>query len=287
MAIEITTEDRDMFRFIHDHGGIVHKDLLKKYRWPLTTVSAMDKRIGKLIEFGWLCRADGKAALAGLYWLGWSAAIQLAIERGKPVSEPASEDGKHPDREELRKLAKRLKPAGISWTDEPVVSMVDHSRKLAEIQFAFEQGCTSTPGIELLKLEQFDQSHPSPTPDLFFAIGRSSEPNMAARFSLEFDNTTHAIDKLIDEKIVGGLEYLKSASRHKSRAGQPGGRWLFVFDSASRMADVQKRTQKAVEANARLFLFSELKEVVNGNPIADPIWHVGDGKTKTALLEAG
>lgn len=285
MAIVITIEDREMFRFIHDHGGIVHKDLLKKFRWQNATVSAMDKRLGPLTKTGWLRRREGDAVFNGLYWLGWPAILLVVSERGISVSEPARLDGNEPSENELGKLARRLKAAGIRWTDNP--DKADHCRRLAEIQYAIESGCLKALGLELLRLEQFDQSHPSPTPDLFFAIGATSRRNQAARFSLEFDNTTHPLERLIKEKIVGGLVYLRSADRHKDKTGRTSGRWLFVFRSTSRMAEVQELTQKAIGNDAKLFLFTSYEEATNGDPIGDAIWHVGGSKERVRLLESG
>ena len=291
---------------IYNLDGVLARRHLKHMFWPNATLRAVQKRLAKLINDGYLARPTPHQRKTQpipepVYFLGWRGILWIASQNNAMVS-PPSNQGEN----QMRKLAKMLRDQGVRWVREPRWIQLAHDLAVVDFRLAVEYAIQQVPTLCLEEWihegafrSDWDTVECQITGtdgkvkrvskrmflDGFFSI--LDEQRLArARFLLELDNATHPNNRFGREKVVPGLAYIKSLA-FKARFGDNTGRWLIVTTGTIRMRNLIRQTQKVVGAGgANIFLFTTFDQLGTGNILTEPIWWQ-TGKEEPVPLFAG
>ena len=77
--------DGEILSAIYAYGGLLGRRHLKERFWPDATLRAAQKRLGKLVEAGYLDRPTDEQRRTQpvsepVYWLGWKGILWLAAQ---------------------------------------------------------------------------------------------------------------------------------------------------------------------------------------------------------------
>jgi hypothetical protein len=209
---------------------------------------------------------------------------------------------------QLRLYARRLRDTGIRWQREPRWSQLAHDIAVNDFRMAVEQSAELYPSVSLetwltegdflTDTDRIDfslvnrngkkiQKQRGIRPDGFFVlqdhIRRIHGTPARARFLLEYDNSTHPLDRFGKEKAIAGLAYIRS-KEYKDRFGYNSGRWLVVCKSPLRMQHLKEQTEQVLDNDARNFLFTTLNKTVPETVLNAPIWLRGGSTDLEPLI---
>ena len=298
-----------MLQAIYSNQGILARRHLKMLFWKEKSMRAMEQRLAKLFQAGYLCwpRKDEYKIYPipeAICWLGWRGALYIAGMAGIEVDQPGGDN-----EYQLRLLEIKLRKKGFHWAREPRWSLLEHDLAIIDFKLGIEAAVKEYPSLTLAKWvseNDFRSYNDTVTvevksfkgqdipikkkvfPDGYFEIvdeklRTSGEPSKM-RFLLEFDMGTHDTLRFGREKVLPGVEYIKS-SVFKSRFGSNNGYWLIIAKGGSmRINNLMLQVEKNAGNNAELFFFAPINELQNRNPLTDPIWQQVSRNAPRSLL---
>ena len=306
--MRLQQRDGEIFQAIHHYDGVLARRQIKSMFWPQSTVQAVERRLSLLYHNGFLSWPDTdqrrtKPIPEPVVWLGWRGILYLAgqMEIDVPFPHNAGEN-------QMRLLEKRLREKGVSWQREPRWSQLGHDIAVNDFRFTIEKAVKKWPSVTLeswvpegdflremdsIEFEYEDQDgkrrkrRKGIRPDGFFVLldhlRQINNSPARARFLLEFDNGNHPLTRFGRDKAVPGAAYVRSKS-YKQRFGFNSGRWLVVCKGEKRMHNLKTRTEKAVGANASIFLFSSMDQIEAETVLNMPIWIRGGSNKMMSLV---
>jgi len=297
---------------IYVYGGLLARRHLQEMFFPGTTLRALQKRLAKLVDNGYLARPTTHQRRTQpipepqIYWLGWKGMLWIAAQMGVEVEPPANLGENH-----IRKMEKQLRDQGIRWLREPRWTQIAHDLAVVDFRLAVERAVAEVPSFSLeewifeseFRSEGDTISYQVPGadgkvrqakkrvyPDGYFVVvdeGRLAQGLLArARFLLELDNATHANERFGREKVAPGVAYIKS-KEYRVRFGVNSGRWLVVTTGERRMRNLMRQTQQVAGAEAGVFLFTTFDRLGTGNVLTDPVWWQIGREEPIPLLSTG
>jgi len=306
--MRLQMRDGEIFQAIYHYDGVLSRRQIKSMFWPRSTVQAMERRLSLLYHNGFLNWPDTnqrrtKPIPEPVVWLGWRGILHLAdqFEFDLPFPSNAGEN-------QMRLLEKRLREEGVGWQREPRWSQLAHDIAVNDFRFAIERAVKKWPSVTLEKwvpegdfLREMDtiefdykdrdgkikKRRKGVRPDGYFVLldhlRQINNSPARARFLLEFDNGTHPLNRFGREKAVPGVAYVRS-KEYKQRFGFNSGRWLIVCNGKKRMHNLRAQTEKAVGANASVFLFSTMGQIKAETALNMPIWIRGGSNEAMSLV---
>jgi len=300
--------DSQIIKAIYTYDGVLARRQLKDMFWPEATDQAMERRLYLLRNnafLDWPSKEHRRvhAIPEPVVWLGWRGVLQLASTMNLEVEAP-NNDGEN----QLRKLTRHLRDVGIRWQREPRWSQLAHDISVVEFRLAVEKSVVHWPSLELETwmpegdfLTDTDRvtfsfkerngktikKRRGVRPDSFFVLRDHlrliNGVPARARFLLEFDNSTHPLDRFGKEKALAGLAYIRSKA-YKQRFGYNSGRWLVVCVSQARLENLKTQTEKVLGKGASNFHFTTLEQVITTDVLSAPIWVQGGYERKESLI---
>lgn len=307
MAMNLQERDHQILRMVYDHGGILHKSILKAEFWPNASSDAAKKRLTDILclhhylAHNEIVKAKDEAnkdvviydgdiehpEAKDYYWLGWRGAIWIAQDKGHAIDMPET-----CSKEQQEVLKRQLASLNITWRPNPIWKRILHDRNIIGVHLAIAQAIKDSPNLKMsewihedfFRLHAMQQNH---YPDAYFFITDSQDhPGLKARFLLEIDRTNHDLTTLVD-KLTAGVAFLRSAE-FAAISSAKAGRYLIVLDSQERMRHLIEKVRTELAEDAYVFLFSTFGEVTKSNPVLAPIWLAGDsGQPQLMLKERG
>jgi hypothetical protein len=306
--MRLQKRDGEIFQAINTYDGVLARRQIKSMFWPESTVQAVERRLSLLYHNGFLNWPDinqrrTKPIPEPVVWLGWRGILHLAgeMEIDVPVPNNAGEN-------QMRLLEKRLREGGIGWQREPRWSQLEHDIAVNDFRFAIERAVKKWPSVTLeswvpegdflremdtIEFEYEDQvgrlrkRRKGVRPDGYFVLldhlRQIDNSPARARFLLEFDNGNHPLTRFGRDKAAPGVAYVRSKS-YKQRFGFNSGRWLIVSNGEKRMHNLKIQTEKAVGANASIFLFSSMDQIEADTVLNMPIWIRGGSNEMMSLV---
>jgi len=300
--------DSQIIAAVHKYDGVLARRQLKEMFWPDASTQAMERRLSLLYHNDYLDWPSQEHRRVHpipepLVWLGWRGALQLANEMNLEVAPPEN-DGEN----QVRKFARSLREAGIRWQREPRWSQLAHDLSVVDFRLTVEKSVSQWPSLELETwlpegdfLTDTDRvafsfkgrngktihKRRGVRPDSFFILRDHlrliNGAPARARFLLEFDNSTHPLDRFGQEKALAGLAYVRSEA-YKQRFGYNSGRWLVVCVSQARLENLKAQTEKVLGKGAVNFNFTTLQQALNGDVLSAPIWVQGGFERREPLI---
>jgi len=299
--------DGQILEAIHGFDGVLARRQVKSLFWPRASQQAMERRLSLMKRSGYIDWPDTaqrrtKPIPEPIVWLGWRGALYVAGKAGAAIDPPNM-----PNETQLRELHQALRDHGIRWLREPRWIQLGHDLTVVDIRLAFERAAAAIPALALDEwipegafLGKMDQVRAKikgrdgsvrtekrgVRPDGFFVIADATRMGKdgphRSRNLLELDLATHPIGRFT-ERAALYLDYIFSPA-YKARFGYNSGRWLVITRSAARRDHLREHTKESLNTRASFFWFSTLKEVLQGNPLTDPIWIRGDWTHPGTLL---
>ncbi|MEX1248670.1 MAG: replication-relaxation family protein [Anaerolineales bacterium] len=294
--------DGDILAAVHKYDGLLAKRQIKQLFWPQASLQAMERRLSLLYHTAYLNMPDFDQRRIypisePIVWLGWRGVLFVASQIGIEIEPP-----KPVNENQLRRLEKRLREAGLRWQREPRWSQIAHDIAVNDFRLTVEQAANHWPSISLeewipegefltnmdtVVISSADKQRKGIRPDGFFVLVdhlRQIENSPAkARFLLELDNSTHPLNRFGRDKALAGLAYIRS-NAYRKRFGFNSGRWLVVCKSQARMINLKKQTEKVLGRQATNFLFTTFDKVLPTTVINMPIWWRGGSSDQIALV---
>lgn len=306
--MQFQQRDAQILAAIYDYGGVLSRTQLKEMFWPDKSWRAMEVRLAKMRNAGYLAPPDGKQQRnpipTSIVWLAAKGIVHVAQARGVEIVTP-----ERFNESSLRKLEKALRKEGIGWTREPAWSKLGHDLTLVDVRRAVERGVGSLANIRLDEWigEHAFRSQPDRItyqvtkkglaktftreviPDGSFTlidIARQleSKPHQV-RFLLELDMGTHSNPNFGRFKAAPYAAYVGSKQFTERFEGRTA-RWLIVTTGAIRLRNLMAQCRIYARSKANFFYLGLLKDVMASNPIFDPIWHtLGQGAKQSLIGE--
>lgn len=301
--------DEDILNAIQRYGGVLAKRQLKELFWPDKTWRAMEKRLAKLHDGGyvnWPARNEWwvHPVPEPVCWLGWKGASLLARELGADIGGvPAENENRQ------RKLEQVLRRAGFHWIREPRWLQLKHDLRVVDFRMAIERAVRQHPSLSLggwiLEREfradpdtveyefparggQTRKARKAVVPDGFFSIQNNQRLIEAhpytARFLVEIDMSTEDNPRFAREKFKPSVAYLRS-SKFQQRFGYKSGRWLIVAQSAQRLRNLMKQAASTLGSDAAIFYFTTFESLLSVNALSGRIWYRGSEELVRPLLD--
>jgi hypothetical protein len=278
--------------------------------WPKATSQAMERRLSLLHNNAYLDWPSKEHRRIHpipepVVWLGWRGATHLASQLNLEIA-PPDNDGET----QVRAFARRLRGVGVRWQREPRWSQLAHDIGAVDFRLAVEKSVRHWPSLELETwmsegdfLTDTDRIAFSfkdrrgktikktrgVRPDSFFVLRDHLRlikgAPARARFLLEFDNSTHPLDRFGKEKALAGLAYIRSEA-YRQRFGYNSGRWLVVCVSQTRLENLKTQTEKVLGKGAVNFHFTTLEQVLRSDVLSAPIWIRGGFSGRESLIRS-
>jgi len=295
---------------IYKHDGVVAKRHLKEKYWLGKTERAMEQRLAKLVNADYLSRPTREQRRSQpipepVFWLGWQGILSVAGHYGIKIDPPKSDN-----EYQLRSFQKKLRDAGIRWVREPRWIQLAHDISVIDFKMAIEKSLENLSNLFLKewvsegsfrsdmdvvvytiqdKYGKEKQIKKGICPDGYFEIvdevRKRRGEQCSASFLLEIDMATHDNPSFGREKVIPGIEYIRS-TQYKKRFGSNGGFWLIVTKGQkTRLKNLMKQVKDFALNDSSLFFFTTIDEIHNVNLFTEPVWHQVDIDRPVALLE--
>ena len=286
---------------IHKYDGVLARRQLKAIFWPEASSQAMERRLSLLFHNSFLSWPDAdqrrtKPIPEPVVWLGWRGILHLAGLKGIDALSPKG-DGEN----QMRLLDRRLHKEGLHWLREPRWSQLGHDIAVNDFRIVVEQAAKKWPSLSLESwipegdfLSDMDVIKVSGKrkkgirPDGFFVLvdhlRQINNSPAKSRFLLEFDNGNHPLDRFGRDKVLPGVQYLRSAA-YKKRFGFNSGRWLIVCKGKGRLQNLKSQTEKMVGKDSSIFFFTTMSQVRPETVLNAPIWLRGGSKQRERLVK--
>ena len=301
--------DHEMLQAIQENQGLLARRHLKDLFWKNKSWRALEQRLAKLAQAGYVSWPDKEQYKLypipeAICWLGWQGALHLAGMLGIEVNQP---DG---DNEyQLRLLEIRLRKKGFHWLRVPRWSLLEHDLAIIDFRLAMEAAVKSQPSLSIgrwvsekdfrafkdiviaefkrikgqdipIKKAVFPDGYVEIVDEKLLASGQPAR----MRFLLEFDMGTHDTLRFGRDKVLPGVEYIKSPI-YKSRFGSNSGYWLIIAKGGPiRIKHLLLQVEKNAPGSADLFFLAPMDELKNKNPLTEPIWQQVGRDTPRSLL---
>ena len=302
--------DSEMLQAIYENQGMLAKRQLRNLFWKDKSWRAMEQRLAKLYHAGylnWPTKDHYKVypIPEAICLLGWRGALYVAGLIGTEVEAPNGDN-----EYQLRRLEERLRKKGFHWLREPRWSLLEHDLAIIDFKMALETAVKKSPSLTLakwvsekefrsygdtvivdsrtikgqditFKKKVFPDGYLEVVDENLQAQGKPSK----IRFLLEFDMSTHDTERFGREKVLPGIEYIKS-EKYRSRFGANNGYWLIIAKGGSRrIQNLMLQVEKNAGNNADLFFFMSLEELPTSNPLTSPVWQqVGRSEPRSLLI---
>ena len=115
-------------------------------------------------------------------------------------------------------------------------------------------------------------------PDGYFLL---STPKHFLRYLLEIDRSTEDNPRILREKIIPGLAYIKTKA-YEERFGHRSGRWLVVTTGEKRLKNMLRQARRGKAKG--LFYFTTYDQLNAATILHTPIWQRADRNEKVPLL---
>lgn len=308
--MQFQSRDGKILERIYENDGVMARRHLKNLFWPDKSWRAMERRIKKLKDAGYISKPSRDLYKIHpipepICWLGLQGAIYLAGQKGVDVGLPESEN-----ETQVRDFQKELRKHGIRWTREPRWSLLRHDLAAIDFRLAIENAVGMLPGYTLTKwipegefrsnmdVVEFKtkdrkgiyrKTKKGVCPDGYFEIvdieRRMGTEPIRYKFLLEVDMSTHDNPSFGREKALPGVAYIKSPT-YKRRFGSNDGCWLVVTISGdTRLKNLIRQTRIIAGDYAKLFYFTTLKLLGTSNPLISPIWIQNDQEAPRSLID--
>ena len=307
-AMRFQERDGEIIHAIQKYDGVLSRRQIKDMFWKDASPKTMERRLTLLYHNSYLNMPTLEQRRIypipePIAWLGWRGILHISGQLDIDVPLP-----NNPGENQMRSLEKRLREKGIGWQREPRWSQLGHDIAVNDFRMAIERAAIKWPSVTLeswvpegdflremdtIQFEYKDQvgkirkRRKGIRPDGYFVLldhlRQINNSPARARFLLEFDNGNHPLTRFGRDKVVPGAAYVRSKS-YKQRFGFNSGRWLIVSNSEKRMQNLKTQTEKAVGANASIFLFSSMDQIKPDTVLNMPIWMRGGFNKVIALL---
>ena len=268
--MRLTERDIHILEAVHAYDGMLGFSQIQ--RLFFTGKSQTEQRLKLLYQHGYLNRPDRdqrRRMPEMIYWLDKKGAEIVASKNSTPVGE-------------------------FSWRKQPRWFQVEHDLAVNDFRLDMEEACQSDPDIDLEtwvserefcaypdKIKYEIRGHTKERnirPDGYFML---YTPKHVIRYLLEIDRSTEDNPRILREKIIPGLAYLKTEA-YEERFGHRSGRWLVVTTGEKRLKNMLR--QARIGKAKGLFYFTTYDQVSAGTILHTPIWHRADRKEKVPLV---
>ena len=281
---------------IYNHDGTLTRRHLKEIFWPEASLRALQKRLAKLVDNGYLARPTAdhlktKPIPEPVYWLGWQGILWIAGQNNLTVKPPTNLG-----ENQMRKLTNQIRDTGLHWLREPRWNQLAHDLAVIDFQLRVERDVSKLPNFSLETWQHesafrsdgdaityqyadrdghMKQGQRSIYPDSFFVITKQNHRNKKvtarARLLIELDNATHTNTRFGREKVAPGYAYIRSGA-YKARFGDNSGRWLIVTTGETRMKHLMRQTRQMLASGVKTFLFTVKDKLKDDNVLIEPLW---------------
>lgn len=288
--------DEMILNAIHEHDGVLARRQLKFLFWRSSTWRAMERRLAKLHQAGYISWPDitdrkRHAIPEPIVWIDWRGASILSGKQGIDVVVPekVNENG-------LRLYERRLRESGFSWLREPRWSQLGHDLMISDIRLWVKESLSNNPTLILEEWinESTFRSDPdyveykfttrsgkvlsrrkAVCPDGMFTLVDLKRKNVGqpyrARYLVEVDMATHDNPSFGNDKVAAGLAYVRGR-QYQSRFGSNSGRWLIITTGETRMRNLMQETRERVSEDGNVFYFTTFNQMKTTNFFFSPIW---------------
>ena len=227
-AMRFQERDGELLQAIYRYDGVLARRQLMELFWPNRSVRAMEKRLAKLHQMGYiawptLAQRRTRPIPESIVWLDWKGIAWIAGRSGISVPMPA-----RTNENQMRKLVKGLREKGIHWVREPLWTQLGHDLAVVDFHLHMEKAVSQFPGIsleewvnestfrikpdiveyELRKNGGVQHVRKKVIPDGYFAIDildgryRIRGDATRARFLVEVDMASHDNPSFGKEKVI-------------------------------------------------------------------------------------
>lgn len=275
--MRLTERDKRILEAIHHYEGVLADFQIQRLFFTSRTQASF--RLKLLYQNAYVSRPDRKqrAALpAMVYWLDRAGAAYVAALQGQSLE-------------------------SFSYRKEPRYLQLEHDLQVNDVRITLEEACSRTPGFvldEWIPGTEFAAYPDKVTysyagkevtryvrPDSFCVITRTeSDGEYSSRLLLELDRAREDNPRIVREKILPGIAYLRSAA-YKQRFGYNTGRILFVTTSDRRARNMKRKAEAAAGKDASIFYFTTFDQVTSEGVLLQPIWYRGGWDSPTTLFK--
>ena len=268
--MRLTERDIHILEAVHAYDGMLGFSQIQ--RLFFTGKSQTEQRLKLLYQHGYLDRPDRDQRSRMpemIYWLDKKGAEIVGSKNSIPVGE-------------------------FSWRKQPRWFQVEHDLAVNDFRLDMEKVCQIDPDINLETWvsEREFCAHPDKIeytvkdrtlkrnirPDGYFLL---STPQHYFRYLLEIDRSTEDNPRILREKIIPGLAYIKTKA-YEERFGHRSGRWLVVTTGEKRLKNMLRQARRGKAKG--LFYFTTYDQVSADTMLHTPIWHRADRGEKVPLL---
>lgn len=275
-AMRLTERDGQILEAIHRYDGLLADYQIQQLFF--TGRAQMQHRMKLMFQHGYVARPDRKrrASLPYMvYWLAEKGAEYVAGLGGLTLE-------------------------NFKWHKALRWSLVRHDVAINDFRIVIEKACNNHPALRLEDwiVESEFRAYPDEVevtlpngsrlkrriiPDGYFLI--SDREINRRRFLLELDMSTVPNSRIIREKVLPGIAYLRSPA-YERRFGHRSGLWLIVTTGGQdRLENTKHRVEEVADANANVFWFTRLDQVTPENVFTAPVWYRGGEEQPRSLLE--
>jgi hypothetical protein len=268
--MRLTERDKQILEAIHAYDGMLGFSQIR--RLFFNGKSQAEQRMKLLYQHRYVNRPNREQRLRMpemIYWLDRRGAEIVASRSGSPVRE-------------------------FSWRKRPGWFQVEHDLAVNNFRLDLEEACHCHPEVDLeiwvpegefkaypdrIKYKYNDRSmERNIRPDGFFILATIKH---RIRYLLEIDRGTEDHPRIVRDKILPGLAYVKSKAYEK-RFGHRSGRWLVVTTVETRLNNMLRQARRS-EAKG-IFYFTTFKQITPETVLFSPIWYRADKDEPVPLL---
>jgi len=301
--------DKEILLDIYNHDGVIAKRQLKEKYWPNKSNRVMEKRLSKLKRAGYIEWPTGEQRRIHpipepICWLRWRGILTVAGIYEIKVDPPKSEN-----EYQLRSFQKKLRYAGIRWVREPRWSQLAHDLSIIDFKMQMDLSLNEIPNLQLHQWipegvfradmdevtfntrdrnGKIKQVKKGICPDGYIEIIDKERLKRCelhkARFLLEIDMATHDNPSFGREKVIPGIEYIRSRV-YKNRFGSNNGFWLVVTKGQEkRLTNLIKQVEQHSMDDTSHFFLTSFEKIGDANLLSEPVWNQAGIDGSVALL---
>jgi len=302
--------DAEILLDIYNHDGVMAKRQLKEKYWRNKSDRVMEKRLSKLKNAGFITWPTTEQRRIHpvpepICWLTWRGTLIVAGILGIKIDPPKSDN-----EYQLRSFHKKLRHAGIRWTREPRWSQLAHDLSIIDFKMMMDSSLNEIPNLQLNewfpegvfradmdeiifntrdRSGKIKQVKKGICPDGYIEIIDKERLNTGklhkARFLLEIDMATHDNPSFGIEKVIPGIEYIRSPE-YKDRFGSNDGFWLVITKGKEkRLSNLIKQVEQHSMDDSSHFFLTSFEKIGDANLLSEPVWNQAGIDGSVALLE--
>jgi len=268
--MRLTDRDKRILESVHAYDGMLGFSQIQ--RMFFTGKSQAEQRMKLLYQHKYVNRPSKeqrKRLPEMIYWLDKAGAEIVASLDSTPLKE-------------------------FTWRKQPRWFQVEHDLAVNDFRLDLEEACHNNLEVQLVTWvpESEFWAYPDKVeyeyiqrrlarkirPDGFFMLTFSKHE---IRYLLEIDRSTEDNPRFYREKILPGLEYIKTKA-YEQRFGHRSGRWLVVTTGGRRLANMMSQARRAKTRG--FFYFTTFAQVSPETILFSPIWHRVDRDEPVPLV---